>query len=196
MPQTDTFELPKRLPKLIVFDLDCTLWTPWIDYTYGPPFTYHEEDNFLKDKMGEKLVLFKHITTIFKLIQTFPDTKIGIASRTGTPDWARIALKLFKVSDDTTLHDTIDYMEIYPGRKTQHLTELAQSSGIACEDMLFFDDERRNADVKTLGVHFILVDPAKGVTMHQFKTALQLFDRQSKMVQTTLPFEPVGDIEI
>ncbi|SAM06704.1 hypothetical protein [Absidia glauca] len=154
----------------------------------SPPFTYHEEDNSLTDKMGEKLVLFKHITAVFTMIQSFPDTKIGIASRTGTPDWARLAIDLFKVDDTTTLQDTIDYMEIYPGRKTQHLTELAQSSGISFEDMLFFDDERRNSEVKSLGVHFVLVDPAKGVTMHQFKAALQQFERQAKMVQTTLSF--------
>lgn len=99
-----------------------------------------------------------------------------------------MALDLFKVNDTTSLQDTIDYMEIYPGRKTQHLTELAQSSGISCEDMLFFDDEQRNSEVRSLGVHFVLVDPAKGVTMHQFKAALQQFERQAKMVQTTLSF--------
>ncbi|KAI8076751.1 magnesium-dependent phosphatase-1 [Halteromyces radiatus] len=189
MVKTEEFELPKRLPKLIVFDLDCTLWTPWIDYTYGPPFVYHEETNSLTDKKGEKLKLFKNITEVLTMIRSFPDTKIGIASRTGTPDWARMALKYFQVPElGCSMYDLIDYMEIYPGRKIQHLTELEQSSGIQCEDMLFFDDELRNKEVQKLGVHFVLVDPAKGVTTHQFKSALQQFDRQSSCVQTTLPF--------
>lgn len=42
---------------------------------------------FFLPRMGEKLVLFKHIAAVFTMIQSFPDTKIGIASRTGTPDW-------------------------------------------------------------------------------------------------------------
>ncbi|CAO3596948.1 unnamed protein product [Absidia cylindrospora] len=148
-----------------------------------------KNDNSLTDKMGEKLVLFKNITAVFTMIQSFPDTKIGIASRTGTPDWARMALKYFQIPElGCNLYDSIHYMEIYPGRKTQHLTELEQSSGIACQDMLFFDDEQRNAEVKKLGVHFVLVDPAKGVTMHQFKSALQQFERQTSTTQTTLQF--------
>jgi magnesium-dependent phosphatase 1 len=38
--------------------------------------------------------------------------------------------------------------------------------------MLFFDDESRNREVASLGVHFVLVDPKVGVTLQQFEEAL------------------------
>jgi len=45
-------------------------------------------------------------------------------------------------------------LEIYPGSKTKHLKELQKSARVEFEDILFFDDEPRNANVRTLGVTF------------------------------------------
>ncbi|ORX42892.1 magnesium-dependent phosphatase-1 [Hesseltinella vesiculosa] len=176
-----------RLPKMIVFDLDCTLWTPWIDYTYGPPFQYDAETNTMKDKRGEAFRLFKHVPEVFAMIKQWPDIKIGIASRSTTPDWCHTALKMFQVpSMDCSLYDLIDHMEIYPGEKRQHFKELHKASGIDYNEMLFFDDEHRNKSVTWLGVHFELLDPSKGLTMHHFNLALERFSKQSKRTQTTL----------
>lgn len=60
----------KRFPKLIVFDLDYTLWPEWIDY-----------------KQKEELKLFEHTTRIISFIKSLPDTQIAIASRTHAPEW-------------------------------------------------------------------------------------------------------------
>ncbi|CAO3611228.1 unnamed protein product [Cunninghamella echinulata] len=183
-------KLPERLPKLIVFDLDKTLWNVWIDFTEGPPFTYDKETNIMFDKHNQPFGLFKHIAEIFTMIKSFSDTKIAIASRSTTPDWATIALKTFQVPElGCSLIDLIDYIEIYPAQKTQHFTEIQQASGIPYEEMLFFDDERRNTIVKNLGVHFILLDPSKGVTLDKFMSALQLFEKNVTMKQTTLQFK-------
>ena len=54
--------------------------------------------------------------------------------------------------------DYFEYIQIFPANKTQHFARIHQASGVAYEDMLFFDDEARNRNVETeLGVTFCLV---------------------------------------
>jgi magnesium-dependent phosphatase 1 len=53
--------------------------------------------------------------------------------------------------------DYFDHMQIYPGSKTTHFTRIQRDSGIAYDEMLFFDDESRNKNVETLGVTMWLV---------------------------------------
>lgn len=50
-----------------------------------------------------------------------------------------------------------DHMEIYPGSKITHFVKLQKATGLRYEDMLFFDDESRNRNVESLGVHMHLV---------------------------------------
>lgn len=54
--------------------------------------------------------------------------------------------------------DYFDFVQIFPGNKTQHFAKIHQASGVAFEDMLFFDDEARNRNVESeLGVTFCIV---------------------------------------
>ena len=55
-----------------------------------------------------------------------------------------------------------DYLEMYPGSKTNHFKSIQKKSGVAYEEMLFFDDESRNRNVEDLGVMMQLV--RNGVT--------------------------------
>lgn len=48
-------------------------------------------------------------------------------------------------------------LEIYPGSKIRHFESLKRRTGIAFDEMLFFDDESRNRDVESLGVTMWLV---------------------------------------
>jgi len=50
-----------------------------------------------------------------------------------------------------------DHLEIYPGSKITHFVKLQKATGLKYEDMLFFDDESRNKNVESLGVHMQLV---------------------------------------
>lgn len=66
-----------------------------------------------------------------------------------------------------------DYLEIYPGSKTTHFRRLAEVTGIDFRDMLFFDDEHRNAEVHTkLGVKFVHVGP-QGLNRATFNRGIQ-----------------------
>ncbi|CBQ67725.1 conserved hypothetical protein [Sporisorium reilianum SRZ2] len=105
------------------------------------------------------------------------DSALAAASRTSAPAVARQALNALFLVDDAHLLDdehneenegkeqprvvkAIDlfsYLEIYPGSKLTHFRALHRDSGIAYQDMLFFDDEYRNAEVGKLGVHFVEV---------------------------------------
>ncbi|CDS10272.1 hypothetical protein LRAMOSA02948 [Lichtheimia ramosa] len=187
---TRTQQLPERHPKLIVFDLDYTLWEEWIDCTSGPPFSYDKTKNVIYDRNGSEIHLFKAITSIFALIHnSMPNTKIAIASRTHTPEWAYAALKLLRIPElKMTMHAAIERFEIYPSSKIRHFEALRRKTGIECSDMIFFDDEWRNNEVRTLGVHFHHVDSRKGVTMQQFMDALSKYDRDSRYIQTKLDF--------
>ncbi|CEI89752.1 Putative Magnesium-dependent phosphatase-1 [Rhizopus microsporus] len=77
-------------------------------------------------------------------------------------------------------------MEIYPSSKIQHFKALSEKSNIACEEMLFFDDESRNREVSKLGVHFIHVNSRTGITPTQFENALQAFEKNAGRKQTSM----------
>ena len=70
-------------------------------------------------------------------------------------------LKLLRIPSasgaSTRAIDYFDYLQIYPGDKTTHFKRIQRDSGIAFEEMLFFDDESRNKNVEVLGVTMRLV---------------------------------------
>ena len=98
--------------------------------------------------------------------------KLGVASRTETPDLARQMLTYLHIqtaaSDSTnspTALSMFDYLEMYSGSKTNHFKQIHKRSGVAYKDILFFDDEPRNSNVEDLGVTMQLV--RGGVTHDQ-----------------------------
>ena len=138
-------------PKLVVFDLDFTLWDAagtWCDHLY-PPFKIRSGRIF--DSRGSELKLYPGTIDILEELK-YEHFDLGIASRTNEPDWARELLDLLNV------RDYFRYEEIYPGSKVTHFKRLRNKSGLNYEDMIFFDDEQRNiTEVGDLGVNCILV---------------------------------------
>lgn len=59
-----------------------------------------------------------------------------------------------------------DHLEIYPGSKLRHFEKLQKATGLQYEEMLFFDDEKRNWEVEKLGVTMCWVPD--GVNMKTF----------------------------
>ena len=148
------------LPKLIVFDLDYTLWPFWVDTHVTPPLKASSAHDHAKDRFGESYAFYQEVPSILYALRERGIT-VGVASRTSSPDLAREMLRLLHIPDgDGKKKKSVEYFdhfEIYPGNKITHFTKLQKTTGFAYEDMLFFDDESRNKNVESLGVHMKLV---------------------------------------
>ncbi|UPK94364.1 hypothetical protein LCI18_005299 [Fusarium solani-melongenae] len=175
LPQSLT-EPSLPLPKLIVFDLDYTLWPFWVDTHVTPPLKPNAQHSSATDRYGEDYGFYCDVPSI---LYTLPRAgpRIGVASRTSAPGLARDLLKMLHIPAPTPLTDDATpappmgkpekpkralevfdgLLEIYPGSKIRHFESLQKRTGIRYEDMLFFDDESRNRDTESLGVTMWLV---------------------------------------
>lgn len=156
------------LPKMVVFDLDYTLWPLWVDTHVETPLKRKDNaTNKVVDRYGTTLSLFPHVAPILFFCRRH-DILVAAASRTSAPIAARQALNGLMVVDDQDetktpkkAWDLFDLTEIYPGSKITHFRKLHADAGVSYEDSLFFDDESRNSEVGSrLGVHFVLVGHA------------------------------------
>ncbi|UZP40708.1 hypothetical protein NXS19_008524 [Fusarium pseudograminearum] len=148
------------LPKLIVFDLDYTLWPFWIDTHVTPPLKPNSSHTSATDRYGEDYGFFSDVPAILYALPR-AGIKIGVACCTSPPE-GNTKEKPKKALD---MFDGL--LEIYPGCKIKHFESLQKRTGIKYEDMLFFDDEARNRDTESLGVTMCLVKD--GVTWDELE---------------------------
>ncbi|KAG9245320.1 putative magnesium-dependent phosphatase P8B7.31 [Calycina marina] len=148
------------LPKLVVFDLDYTLWPFWVDTHVTPPVKASTSHDHVKDRIGESYAFYSEVPSILYALRE-RGIPVGVASRTSSPELAREVLRLLHIPDGDAKKkkavEFFDHMEIYPGSKITHFNKLQRATGLRYEEMLFFDDEARNKNVETLGVHMHLV---------------------------------------
>eukprot|EP00980_Cylindrotheca_fusiformis_P007395 scaffold1525_cov142-Cylindrotheca_fusiformis.AAC.195 len=121
------------LPKLIVFDLDNTLWTPEL-YQLRKLQRANQTPRAGKDvklMKGAQKVLTEYVPKLQE-----QGVQFAVASRTKSVEWAHSLMGQFG------LKEVMCYIEIFPGDKKQHFQKMQQASGFQFEDMLFFDDAR------------------------------------------------------
>ncbi|KID88245.1 magnesium-dependent phosphatase-1 family protein [Metarhizium guizhouense ARSEF 977] len=157
------------LPKLIVFDLDYTLWPFWVDTHVTPPLKPNAAHSLATDRHGEEYTFYSDVPQVLQLLpragSSSAPIKLGVASRTHAPALARDLLKMLHLppaqEGDSRPRRALDVfdagLEIYPGSKIRHIELLQRRTGVEFEDILFFDDESRNQETERLGITMRLV---------------------------------------
>ncbi|CAB3364947.1 Hypothetical predicted protein [Cloeon dipterum] len=121
-----------RRPKLIVLDLDWTLWPFHVEMDVDPPFK--KQSGKVVDRHGSEIKHFPEVPVLLEKL-TSDGYEIAAASRTHEVEGAKQLLKLFGWDK------YFSYKEIYPGCKKTHFNMLKEKSGYNYSEMLFFDDD-------------------------------------------------------
>ncbi|KVI10901.1 magnesium-dependent phosphatase 1 [Cynara cardunculus var. scolymus] len=143
------------LPRLVVFDLDYTLW----------PF-YCE----CRSKR-EMPSMYPHAKGILHALRD-KGVDMAIASRSPSRDIAETFI------DKLGIKSMFVAQEIFSSwsHKTEHFKKIQQKTRVPYESMLFFDDEDRNTEtVSKMGVTSILVN--NGVTLGALRQGLTQFSQ-------------------
>ncbi|VEN41593.1 unnamed protein product [Callosobruchus maculatus] len=152
--------------KLIVFDLDYTLWPYWADTHIKGPFE-RSSNGHIVDSLGSKVQCYPEVPETLKYLHEkgYP---FAVASRCTDNKGCRTLLNLFGWDQ------YFKYLEIYPGRKFKHFNRIKEASGVDYSEMIFFDDEHRNIDDMTsIGVHSVFVP--EGLTKKLVQDSIDKF---------------------
>ena len=119
------------------------------DHT-NPP--YFKQNGIVRDDDHRIIRLYPEVKALLRELHK-KIILLGIASRTGAPEWADELMQLFDIKKYFT------HFEIYPGCKVNHFRSLQEKTGMDYRHMIFFDDEYRNIDdVGRLGVDAVFVE--------------------------------------
>lgn len=145
-----------RRPRLVVFDLDGTLWNPEMYQLWGgggAPFRAAPDGHAVIDRSGTRVGLLGNSASLLASLKRDANTMVAVASSTDEPSWADECMRKIRVDDEYCMKDCIDFEAIQKGSKRFHFEALHRSSKIPYENMLFFDNENRNiVSVRPLGV--------------------------------------------
>ncbi|KAJ7943729.1 Magnesium-dependent phosphatase-1 [Quillaja saponaria] len=155
--------LYQNLPRLVVFDLDYTLWPFYCEF-------YNEDD---------MPYLFPQARGILYALKD-KGIDMAIASRSPTPEIAKAFL------DKLSIKSMFVAQEIFSSwtHKREHFQRIYRKTGFPYSSMLFFDDEERNTEtVSKMDVTSILV--GNGVNLAALRKGLSEFSQQSGLSCTS-----------
>jgi magnesium-dependent phosphatase 1 len=143
--------MSRKFPKVVAFDLDGTLWAPEMYELWGggAPFKSHNGE-FLSDRKGERVNLLGSSREVLSQLCGLPEYQegaltIAYVSTCDEPAWARECLTKFLVpvgGQRVTMGEVAAVHEIYKARdKTVHFAKVREATGVAYEDMIFFDNQ-------------------------------------------------------
>jgi magnesium-dependent phosphatase 1 len=202
------------LPRLIVLDLDYTLWPFYSDIHISTPIRPAAGPNpaSVTDRNGESFSLYPDAPHILHLLSSLPggQIRLAVASKSPVGELCREVLKTLRLpagmpvgtAGSTVLAGSEDGsggkkglssekgkkvlevfeggLEIYEGTKLRHFEVISRRTGIPYEQMLFFDDERPNREVETLGVTMRLIDD--GLSWEELEKGIQQWRRNRGLV--------------
>lgn len=164
-------------PRVLVFDLDDTLWGGEVDCSGGPPFA-GVDTHTIKCSRGRKIRLFRDVPEIFAAIARHESVMhVAYASRTWEPSWAKQALAEYIVPHDKNMWTICAAHGWGDCAKTHHFSEIKKTLGIDYSEMMFFDNERRNIiEIQKLGAYCVYCP--EGLTRDIFIESLHEFSRR------------------
>lgn len=167
-------------PRLVVFDLDGTLWNPAMYQLWGgggAPFRRAPSGHAVIDCSGTRVRLLGNSAAVLAELKR-SDVMVGLASSTDEPEWADECMRKIRIDGQFAMKDCIDLEQIHKGPKRTHFEALHRVSHIGYEDMIFFDNENRNIEsVRPLGV--LCCHCPDGMTGELWDRALKEFGMRS-----------------
>lgn len=160
-------------PKVVVFDLDYTLWPFWCDTHISPPLKAVSKTEG-EDRYGTKLALYPDVASIITELYE-NDVVLVAASRTATPKIAQELLRILHVKDKPLIKYFLS-LQWGQGSKIKHIRNAAKHLKLEAElkqgSFILYDDEYRNRDVETISCKFAYL-PNEMLTRHEFEKGLK-----------------------
>ncbi|KAJ1685673.1 hypothetical protein LUZ63_017063 [Rhynchospora breviuscula] len=151
---TEIISLFPVLPKLVVFDLDYTIWP-------------YDCDHYAKGALPYPP--YPHATGITRALKD-KGIDVAIASRSPRPDIARSFLEIMGIQSLFIAQEI--FCSWTP--KTEHFKGIQRTTGIPFSSMLFFDDDYRNNQAASrMGVTCVLVED--GVNLEKLRLGLSTY---------------------
>jgi magnesium-dependent phosphatase 1 len=167
-------------PKVIVLDLDHTLWPFYVDLDTIMPFTKSLEDDgtiTVSNPDMTKLNCFRNVRMILHTLvnRCFNDgEKLAVASKALNRLRALELLELFE------LEPYFSSIQIYSVSKSFHMSAIKEELGIEdYSEMLFFDDNKYNVrEVAELGVCTFQVQKKTGFNLKALVNGLGIYQKK------------------
>jgi len=171
-------------PRMLVFDLDYTVWPFDCDKDVIAPFFWAPFTNMVVDRYGRPAMPYKDVQGI---IAAAVDAGITIAYASRNPSAGPVEALLRAIPIRSQRHPEVDslwaalsssdYFHAYSSGgakgKTKHFAAIQAASGVAYEDMIFFDDFDDNLKpAREMGITSVKMD-RHGLRWDDIETGLR-----------------------